>query len=61
MVLVLTLEVGIEARKGRGGDGLALTGDYILRRVELSEVIAKQERADGGCEESVGEVGRETA
>jgi len=59
--LVLILEIGIEARKGRGGDGLALTCDHILRRVELSKVIAEQERPDGGCEESVGEVGRETA
>ena len=61
MILVLVLEVGVEARQDRGADGLALAGDYILRRVELCEVVAKEERADGGSEEGVGEVGRQAA
>ena len=61
MFLVVFLEVGVEACEGRGGDGVALAGDDILRRVELGEVVSEEERTDGRGEEGVCEVRRQAA
>ena len=61
MFLVVLLEVGVEAHEGGGGDGVALASDYILRRVELGEVVSEEKRTDGRGEESVCEVGRQAA
>lgn len=61
MFLVVFLEVGEEAHEGGGGDGVALAGDHILRRVELGEMVSEEERADGRGEEGVCEVRRQAA
>jgi hypothetical protein len=61
MFLIVLLEVGVEAHEGGGGDGVALASDYILRRVELGEVVSEEKRTDGRGEESVCEVGRQAA
>jgi hypothetical protein len=55
------VEVAVKLRKGRCAYGVALAGDYILRRIELSEMIPKQQRADSCREEGVCEVGRQAA
>ena len=60
-MFLVVLEVGVEAREGRGADGVALASNHILRRVELCKVVAEEERADSRCKKGVCEVGRQAA